>query len=217
MRVYKKGEGFILICAGYRARIWHLAILLVTCAFLPAQQRDSTASQLNEKGTVDIAGHATPYLIRRLPVTSFPDLPAALAEQLTQRGCLIPQTYQAHGPENVVHARLQEPESSDWAVLCSAHGTVSLLVFFAGAPYELVTLAEAPETERLEVHDPTGVLGFAWGIDPASPRYVHEAQAGLKPRPQMIDHDALADTFLEKGTIYHFYSRNAWTVLNMPE
>ena len=77
-----------------------------------------------------IDGHPTPYLIRHLPVSSFPDLPPAVQEQLDRRGCLIPQTYEAHQPENVVHASLERPGSSDWAVLCSAQGTVSLLVFF---------------------------------------------------------------------------------------
>ena len=44
-------------------------------------------------------------------------------------------------------------------------------------------LASAPETERLQTHDASGVLGFNWGIDPASPEQVHEAQAGMEHRP----------------------------------
>ena len=32
-----------------------------------------------------------------------------------------------------------------------------------------MTLASAPETERLQSHGATNVLGFNWGIDPASP------------------------------------------------
>jgi len=130
---------------------------------------------------------------------------------------MIPQTYEAHHPENVVHASLERAGSSDWAVLCSAEGTVSLLVFFSSAPSKMAVLASAPETERLQTHDPTGVLGFNWGIDPASPAQVREAQSGMKPRPLRPDHDSLADSVVEHRTVYHFYVKNAWTVLEMPE
>ena len=178
---------------------------------VPAQQ----PTQLNETGQVVVAGHTLHYRIRRLPVSSFPQLPAPIQEQLTQRGCLIPQTYEAHAPENVIHASLEHPGSSDWAVLCSQQGTVSLLVFFSTGPAQI--LATAPETERLQSHDASGILGFNWGIDPASPDRVHEAQAGLDRRPARIDHDALADSHIDRKTIYHYYSKSAWILLEMPD
>lgn len=165
-----------------------------------------------------VRGQATPYLIRHLPVSSFPGLPEAVQDELNRRGCLIPQTYEAHRPENVVHGSLEQPGSSDWAALCSADGTVSLLVFFASRPaQDPLELASAPETERLQTHPPDNVLGFNWGIDAATPEDVHEAQAGLDPRPPRVDHDALADSTVDRRTIYHFYARGAWTLLDMPE
>jgi hypothetical protein len=193
-----------------------IGTLLCACATLPAQQQQQsvTPPQYDEKGEITVNGHVTPYRIRRLPVSSFPDMPATLAELLTERGCLIPQTYQAHGPENVVHASLEQAETSDWAVLCSTHGTVSLLVYFANAPSQLITLAEAQESERLQAHTPSGVLGFNWGIDPATPQNVHQAQAGLNPRPPMLDHDALAETIIDHRTTYHFHVGDKWTTLN---
>jgi hypothetical protein len=137
-------------------------------------------AQLVESGQIVVDGHSTPYLIRHLPVSSFPELPATVQELLNRRGCLIPQTYEAYHPENVVHASLERAGSSDWAVLCSAEGTVSLLVFFGSrsASAQPLVLVSAPETERLQAHDASGALGFNWGIDPASPEQVHEAQAG---------------------------------------
>ena len=176
-------------------------------------------TQLAETGNVVVAGQSVPYLIRRLPVSSFPKLPESVADVLKERGCMIPQTYQAHRPENVVHASLERSGSADFAVLCSARGTVTLLVFFESALEKPVELASSPERECLETHDASGVLGFDWGIDPASPKQVREAQAAMKPRPALLDHDALADTILEKGTIYHFYlnARKAWTRVEMPE
>jgi hypothetical protein len=174
-------------------------------------------AQLAETGNIVVGGQSVPYLIRRLPVSSFPKLPDAMAEVLTARGCMIPQTYQAHRPENVIRASLERAGSSDWAVLCSAHGTVTLLVFFASAPQKPMVLASTAETKSMETHDRSGVLGFDWGIDPASPKQVREAQAAMEHHPPLLDHDALADTVLEKGTVYHFYKKDAWTLLELPD
>ena len=181
--------------------------------------------RLIESGQVQVAGRSTPYLIRHLPLSAFPQLPTSIAALLTQRGCAIPQTYAAHRPENVIHASIEHAGSSDWAVLCSVEGTVSLLVFFNGeathppgqADRQPIVLASAPETQRLQPHDPSGVLGFNWGIDPASPQQVHDAQLGLEHHPPRVDHDALADSVVDGRTIYRFYAKTVWTVLEMPD
>lgn len=78
-------------------------------------------------------------------------------------------------------------------------------------------LASAPETERLQAHDASGVLGFNWGIDPATPERVHEAQAGMAHRPPRLDHDALADSMVEHRTVFHFYAKSAWTLVETQE
>jgi hypothetical protein len=183
-----------------------------------AQQASPAKSPLTAQGQIIIAGRSTPYLIHHLPVSSFPDLPAGIVDLLNRRGCTIPQTYEAHRPENVVHASLAQAGSSDWAVLCSAQGMVSLLVFFNGnsgqAEAKPMVLASSPETQRLQAHDPSGVLGFNWGIDPATPQQVHEAQSGMKHRPAQVDHDALADSTIEHSTIYHFYAESNWSLLD---
>jgi hypothetical protein len=182
---------------------------------LPIENRDT--APLVESGQIAVDGHSTPYLIRHLPISSFPDLPPVIQRQLDRRGCLIPQTYEAHAPENVVHASLERPGSSDWAILCSAQGTVSLLVFFGDGSGQPFMLASAPETERLQTHDPSGVLGFNWGIDPASPEQVHDAQLPMRHPPPRLDHDALADTLVDRHTVYHFYLKSAWIVLEMQD
>jgi hypothetical protein len=192
-----------------------ISLLLLCVSTLAASQQPSPIAQLNESGHILFGGHMTPYLIRRLPVSSYPGLPASIQEQLNRRGCLIPQTYEAHRPENVIHASLEDRGASDWAVLCSAQGTVSLLVFFTGNSGQAFTLATAPETERLQTHDSSGVLGFNWGIDPATPEQLREARAGTEHRSPLLDHDALADTLVDHHTIYHFYLKSAWVVLEM--
>jgi hypothetical protein len=190
--------------------------LALSCfSLLPASAQQS--SPLNTSGEILVAGRSTPYLIRHLPVSSFPDLPEAVQQVLSRRGCLIPQSYEAHQPENVVHASLEGPGSSDWAVLCSVEGTASLLVFLSSAPSEPVTLASAPETERLQQRNSTGALGFDWVIDRASPEQVHEAQTGMNPRPPLLDHDALADTAVDQRSVYHYFANGAWTLARLPE
>jgi len=206
-----------MVRAGLRKGGWWLGGFLCAGAFLPAQQQVQAATELDETGQVVVDGRAAPYLIRHLPVSSFPGLPEKLQELLGRRGCLIPQTYEARQPENVVHASLERAGSSDWAVLCSARGTVSLLVFFSSTPDQVLVLAVFPETVRLQSHDPSGVLGFNWGIDPASPVQIHQAQSGLTPRPILVDHDALEDSVVDRKTVYRFYRKNVWVLLEMPE
>jgi hypothetical protein len=198
-------EGLILLSAVFAA--------LASIAY---SQTDSTTVPVT-RGKLYVSGHEVPYLIRRLPVSSFPELPETIAAQLKKLGCMIPQTYQAHRPENVVRASLERAGSSDWAVLCSAAGTVQLMVFFASSPTSPIVLASEKETSRLGPHGPSGALGFAWGIDPASPSQVHEAQSAMGRRPPMLDHDALADVFVEKSTVFHFFSKNSWKVIETDE
>jgi hypothetical protein len=193
-----------------RSRSFGLFALILQ-GFWPFALSGQNPDPLAKTGTVLIAGRATPYLIRNLPVSSFPDLPQEIAASLTAMDCLIPQTYEAHRPENVIHASLKSPGSSDWAVLCAAHGQVSLLIFFAGSNANKPNILSAvAETSRLQPHDATGQLGFNWGIDPASPRRIHDAQAGMTRRPPMLDHDCLADSTLDRQTVYRLYRNGAW-------
>ena len=176
---------------------------------------------LTQSGQVVVDGKATPYLIRHLPISSFPAIPGRIAEGLNKRGCTVPQTYEAHRPENVIHASFERPGSSDWAVLCSVDASVSLLVFFGSdagsAEARPIVLASALEVQRLQAHPGSATLGFNWAIDPASPEQIHEAQNGLANRPAKVDHDALADSVIDHSTTYHFFSSSEWTALPMPE
>ncbi len=191
-------------------------MLLCLIAFWPAAGQQPDSLRLVESGEMEVNGRNVPYIIRRLPVNAFPDLPDAVVVQLNERQCLIPQTYEAHHPENVVHASLEHAGSSDWAVLCSANGDVSLLVFFSSAPHKPAVLATVPEKERLQRHDSSGRLGFDWAIDPASPDAVHQAQSVMERKPPRIDHDALADILVDRKTVYRFFSKGKWTFLDMP-
>jgi len=201
---------------------WGRTIFAVALAVCPAtsrswaEQQAAASEQLIDIGHLSVDGRDVRYRIRNLPVSSFPELPSPIADALAARGCMIPQTYQAHRPENVVHASLEGAGSSDWAVLCSAQGRVSLLVFFAGSPAaQPEVLASASKTDRLQPHDPSGELGFNWGIDPASPKRIHDAQAGMSHRPLPPDHDCLADSTVDQKTVYHLYRDGAWSKVDV--
>jgi hypothetical protein len=205
-----------MLRAGFRTGLV-LGVLWWPGIVLSAQLPEASSQRLVESGHVDVDGHSVPYRIRRLPVSSFPDLPANIADDLNQRDCLIPQTYAAHHPENVVHASLERAGSSDWAVLCSARGKVSLLVFFGSGSSAPTVLLSSPATDRLQTHDATGVLGFNWAIDPASPQAVRQAQRDIEPRPPQLDHEALADSVVEHRTVYRIYFKGAWSLVATPE
>ena len=198
------------VVVAFRWSTWSIAASLALAVVIQCRAQ-APAMPMLKTGRINIEGHETAYRIRHLPVNAFPELPIPVAEALTARGCVIPQTYEAKRPENVISASLERPGSNDWAVLCSAQGQVSLLVFFASAASaEPEVLSSGPETSRLQPHDLTGELGFNWGIDPASPKRVHEAESGMVHRPPPPDHDCLADSVIDHSTIYHLYRNGSW-------
>jgi hypothetical protein len=199
-----------------RRRADFLLATALALAAAMALRADSAYGQgatlsLDQSGQVEFAGRMTAYRVRNLPVSSFPDLPRAVAAALAARGCVIPQTYQAKRPENVIHGSLERAGSSDWAVLCSANGKIALLVFFgSGAADSPATLSTSSWTLRLQPHGANGELGFDWGIDPASPSRIHDAQASMRHRPPAPEHDAVADSTIDGKTTYRLYRDGVW-------
>lgn len=192
-------------------------MMIAALATFVLSAQESGISNLVTTGQVMVNGRTVPYKVRHLPPDSFPELPNPIELQLEQRGCLIPQTYEARGPENVIQGSFERPGSSDWAVLCSVKGVTSLLVFLGASTRAPYTLATAQETQRLQRHNRTGELGFNWGIDTAGPERIHEAQAGMSPRPIRMEHDAIADSTIDHKTAYHYFDEGKWTLLQMPE
>jgi hypothetical protein len=192
-------------------------LLCVLVASAAAQHDEQSLANLVTRGEITIDGRSHPYVIRHLPPDSFPNLPEPIAKTLQQRACLIPQTYQAHHPENAVRGSFERPGSQDWAVLCTVQGNVSLLVFFASAPGNPQVLATVPEIDRLQDYNSTHVLGFNWGIDAASPAVIHDAQIGLSPRPPRPDHDSLADSIVDRTTVYHYFKNGSWSLVDLPD
>lgn len=151
------------------------------------------------------------YAFRMLPPDSFPDLPAAVLHDLEKRHCMVPQTYEAHAPENVIHGAFRETGSTDWAVLCSQDGTSTLLVYWNGSPSKPAEIAAQPDTDTADPHDETSILGYARGIDPASPNTINETLANRTYGP--FDHDGIKDAHIEKSSVIHYFKNGTWMTL----
>ncbi|MGA7524921.1 MAG: hypothetical protein WBW84_20900 [Acidobacteriaceae bacterium] len=154
------------------------------------------------------AGAPVHYRIRLLPLSSFPALPVEVVVQLSRRRCMIPQTYEAKQPENVIHGAFHAAGSSDWAALCSADGTTTLYVFFAGQFDAPTALRSQPDTAWLGADPGESILGSAWGI---ALRSAEQLRSSPRLRSLLTtDHDAIDDARLERTLAIHYYQGGKW-------
>jgi hypothetical protein len=158
------------------------------------------------------SGDTINYRIRLLPLSSFPDLPPLGAADLSRRQCMIPQSFEAKQPENVIHGAFHAPGSDDWAVLCSNTGATTLFVFFAGQFEAPIALRSQPDSTWLGAEPGSAIFGSSWGIAVRS-------AAELRDTPQLrhaaaIDHDAIDDARLERSLNIHYYQSGKWLKLN---
>jgi len=151
------------------------------------------------------------YAFRMLPPSSFTELPTPVRRDLEKRRCLVPQTYEAHTPENVIHGAFRETGSADWAVLCSQDGTTTLLIYWAGSASKPAEIAAQFDTDTADPHNQTNLLGYARGIDPASPGSIKEVIANKPFGP--FDHDGIKDAHIEKSSVIHYFKNGTWMTL----
>lgn len=166
------------------------------------------AERVESGQIVSPGGTAVSYRIRLLPLSSFPSLPAEVAAQLSRRGCMIPQSYEAMQPENVIHGAFRAPGASDWAALCSVDGTTTLYAFFAGHFDDPTALRSQPDTAWLGADPGQVTMGSAWGI---ATRTADQLRASPKLRRLLaIDHDAIDDAELEGTLTVRYYDGHKW-------
>ncbi len=82
---------------------WHKLVMWTALIAAPLM----VAAQEGERVLRGHIGDRT-YAFRMLPPSSFIDLPAPILKDLESRRCLIPQTYEARTPENVIHGAFRE-------------------------------------------------------------------------------------------------------------
>jgi len=193
---------------GTKYAIWLLFAMTYTCL------AHTQAAEQMETGQTHLAnGKEITYRIRLLPLASFPELPPAISAQLVQRHCLIPQTYQAKRPENVIHGAFIEKGSDDWAALCSQDGTTTLYVISGNQPTAPIALRSQKNSEWLGTrYSASPNYGSAWGIALRKPSEIrfndkHQLRAAA-------DHDGIEDAFLEKSSTIHYCEDGNWIILD---
>jgi hypothetical protein len=199
-----------------------VAAALLSGLFAAGWQTVSPGPALNvpdtekvERGEIHSpGGDAISYRIRLLPVASFPDLPPAVAAQLRSRHCMVPQTFEAQAPENVIEGAFRAAGSSDWAVLCSIEGSTTLFVFLAGQFDTPLALRSQPDTAWLGSEPGSSVFGSAWGISVRS-------AANLRSSRQLhgavfFDHDGIEDAHLEHSATIRYDDNGRWLALGGP-
>ncbi len=197
------------------------ALIAATMAEPPliAAQSESASvpsTEQTETGRVRLPnGIEVTYRIRLLPIASFPSLPAAIAAQLNEKKCMVPQTYQARTPENVIHGALERKGSDDWAVLCSVNGATTLYVFLQSQVAAPVALRHQRDTEWLG-SEVLGAYGSAWGISLRLPAQIPAAKSGAFADRSNLDHDAIEDTDIERSSATHYFQNGTWIILESP-
>jgi hypothetical protein len=146
-----------------------------------------------------------PYQIRLLPVSSFPQVPPPVAQKLDRLGCMIPQTYEAHEPENVIHGSFEKQGSHDWAALCSVKGTTTLYVFFGSNPDNPIPLRHQADSLW---------LGKDWGSDFGSGWGIGTRPERLMPDRAQTNHDGIEDSHVEHSSRIHYFSHGQWTTID---
>ena len=199
----------LLFCKG----IMQIACAVFLCiATAPAHTQVATSTgEQTETGQIQTAHGMRSYKIRLLPVASFPHLPPAVVTQLNAQHCMVPQTFEARHPENVIHGEFEAPGSSDWAVLCSHNGSTDLLVFFHDTPEKPFTLATFKDTDRMSSEFPSDDLGSSWGISTIPPDGMRHTPGVHQHGP--FNHDGIEDDFVEHASTIRYYRNGTWLAL----
>lgn len=189
------------------------SLVLVFCCVLAGAAAHAQAAvvvpsqtERMEAGFAEIGGQShVAYSIRLMPVSSFPQLPGVVAKELDAMGCMIPQTYEAREPENVIRGSFERKGSTDWAALCSVRGVTTLYVFFASNLAHPIALRSQADSVWLGREWGEG-YGSAWGISTRPSR--------LMPTKENADHDGIEDAFVERSRVVHYFKEGHWATLD---
>lgn len=173
----------------------NFAILLAVCLAAWSSVRAQTAR--------DDWRRADKAIVRLQP-GAFPDLPAELRTALEQRGCTIPQPYDADGrKKNVISGPFTSAGQTDWAVLCSHEKQSAILVFRGGHSSQVDSLAEGPDLQYLQVVAGEQKIGYSRLLAVAPPKVVHQHF----PRG---NHAGIQDAFMGKASVVWYRSVGKW-------
>jgi hypothetical protein len=183
----------------------HLAAALVLFVATPAVLSQTT------KGPLDF--NRADIETMRLSPSSFPQLPPAIRQELTRRGCTIPQAWGEKGPHNVIKGAFIKPGELDWAVLCSVNRTSTIQIFPNASTGRVIKLAREADINRLQ-GEGGNQIGYCREISPVGRDSIvrhYQAYDGVRPPP--IDHQGIDDAIVGKASVVHYFYRGKWLEL----
>jgi hypothetical protein len=151
--------------------------------------------------------------VRRLNPADFPDLPAVVRDELTRRGCTIPQVHGDARPHNIVRGTFRRARQGDIAVLCSREGISSILIFWGHDFRTTAEIASRTDEGYLQVVAP-GEIGYSREIVTAPPDFIrrqHQRYGG--PKPPTLSHDGINDLFVGKASVVWYLHDGKWLQL----
>src|SRR5713226_6383077 len=101
--------------------------------------------------------------VRRLPPTSFSELPKPIVRYLKLKRCTIPQLWYEPKPHNVIRDMFARRGQFDWAVLCSRNKISTIFVFWNGSTAGPSQIAKAADKGYLQTvgGGENGGIGFS--------------------------------------------------------
>lgn len=148
-------------------------------------------------------GRADEAIVRLNP-DLFPNLPEPVRVALNQRGCAIPQPYDAGAEKkNVLSGHFISAKTADWAVLCSHEKRSTILIFGSAHSAQVESIATAPDRDYLQVVAEGRQIGYSRVLTVANTSQVlrHFAHA---------NRDGIFDSFTGKASLLWYRSRGKW-------
>ena len=146
----------------------------------------------------------------RLAPSAFSVLPKEIADDLTRRGCTIPQVTGTPHPHNVIRGHFSRLDQTDWAVLCSIRGESSILVFWNASIENPADIERSRDVNWIQSGAGDAML-YSRQIEPVGRAYImdhYKAYGG--PAPPPIDHEGINDIFVGKASVVQYFYRGKW-------
>lgn len=161
-----------------------------------------------------------PYM-KRLPPSSFPELPTAVARELERRGCTIPQTPRPQ-PHNVIRGEFARSGQQDWALFCGTQDpkdgyTTRLLVFWNGSPENPAVIESFRDGDYMQGSETALFTDRLLAVATRDYILEHDRYYGQQEGvtlPSPLDHQGIDDIFDGKASTIHYFFQNKWLPLS---
>ena len=151
----------------------------------------------------------------RLPPEAFDELPVTVKAELASRDCTIPQIQPtgSANERNVVRGEFTRSGQIDIAVLCSRKRVSTILVFRGGSTSDIAEIARS--SDRIYLQDVgAGRIEFSRLLGVADADFIRERHAVYGgPQPPPLDHEGIADIFVEKASWVWYWYQGRWLEL----